>query len=298
MKYIMMSFEALPEIVFAHCYETDKKNTWKLLPEEGIVEITAIKKGTLKLYDPQSHQAKIQNEGSVSTIIHKLYIASTDSDYHRHFTFAIKASGVKSDLSAIDVIEYVTKSTEQTKMIAIMHDEFDRSDTEYVSNTISKIIDTFNSRDAFSNIKLIAEVTSLLSFATSRCYKSALAETASQSGISNISYCRKAFEYVQEHITSPIAVEDIASSLNISYAHLSRIFKKHTNMTLIEYINREKVKKMEEFLWRKKLTSVELAQGVGITDEKYALRLFKKYTGLTVGAYTKLHTFKEEKKAV
>ena len=295
MKYILISFDNLPQIVFAHCYETDKKNTWKIIPDDDdmIVEITAIKKGKLKLYDPQNNCVIVQNEGSVSTIVHRLYITSTDSDYHRHFTFAIRASAIKCDLSAMDVIEYVTNSTDQSKMIAIMPDEFDRSDTEYVSNTISKIIDTFNSRDVFSNIKLIAEVTSLLSFATSRCYKSALTETASQSGISNISYCRKAFEYVQEHITLPIAVEDIASSLNISYAHLSRIFKKQTNMTLIEYINREKVKKMEEFLWRKKLSSAELAQSVGITDEKYALRLFKKYTGLTVGAYTKLHTYTE-----
>ena len=293
MKYILLSFDSLPKILFAHCYETDKKNTWKILPDDDVVEISAIKKGKLKLYDPQNNCVTVQNEGSVSTIVHRLYITSTDSDYHRHFTFAIRASAIKCDLSAMDVIEYVTDNAEQTNLTAIIPDEFDSADTEYVTSCISRIIDIFNSHEALSNIRLMGEIMSLLSFATNRCYRSALAETASQHGIPNIGYCRKAFEYVQEHINLPIAVEDIASSLNISYAHLSRIFKKQTNMTLIEYINREKVKKMEEFLWRKKLTSVELAQSVGIIDEKYALRLFKKYTGLTVGAYTKLHTFKE-----
>ena len=293
MNYVMLCFDKLPEVAFAHCYETDKKNTWKITQEDGIVEISAIRKGKLKLFDPQNKRVIIQEEGSVTTIVHRLYIVSTDSDYHRHLTFAIKASSVKTDLSAMDVIEFVTNMSDQNQMIAIIPDEFDASDSEYVSNAISRIIDTFNSRDAFSSVKLMAEIMDVLSFATARSYKSALAQTESQSGASNFSYCKKVFEYVAGHITSPIAVEDIALSLNIGYAHLSRIFKKQTNMTLIEYINREKVKKMEEFLWRKKLSSIELAQSVGIADEKYALRLFKKYTGLTVGAYTKLHTYTE-----
>ncbi|MBP3347387.1 MAG: helix-turn-helix transcriptional regulator [Clostridia bacterium] len=295
MKYILVSFDNMPKIVFAHCYETVKKNAWKIIPDDNdvILEITAIKKGKLKLFDIQNNRVTVEDEGNVATIIHRPYIISTDSDYHRHFTFAIRASNIKADLTALDVIKYVTDNAEQTDLTAIIPDRFDTADTEYVTSCISKIIDIFNSREALSNIKLMAELTNLLSFATGRCYRSALAETASQNGVSNISYCRKAFEYVAEHISQPIAVEDVALSLNVSYAHLSRLFKKYTNMTLVEYINREKVKKMEEHLWRKKLTSFELAQSVGITDEKYALRLFKKYTGLTVGAYTKLHTYTE-----
>ena len=48
-------------------------------------------------------------------------------------------------------------------------------------------------------------------------------------------------EFVQDHLENKLTLNDVAKHLSISKEHLSRIFKRETGMTVLEYIQREKV---------------------------------------------------------
>ena len=59
-------------------------------------------------------------------------------------------------------------------------------------------------------------------------------------------------------------------------------------MTIVEYINREKLKLVKDQITTMKVTLEEAGAEVGITDVKYLSRLFKKYNGITAMEYNNL----------
>ena len=51
----------------------------------------------------------------------------------------------------------------------------------------------------------------------------------------------KVILFINDEIETNLSVEDIAKHFNISTSHLSRIFREHTGVTLVEYLNVSKV---------------------------------------------------------
>ena len=51
-------------------------------------------------------------------------------------------------------------------------------------------------------------------------------------------------QFVNEDVESAMSVEGISSKFDVSTSHLSRIFREHVGITLVEYINVRKVKKI------------------------------------------------------
>ncbi len=287
MKYYELTILDLPVVTMAHAFETDKNETWTAGYGENGIEISYIDKGRIAFYDEAWNLICSYSENDVfSTCISK-YNVSPEHEAHRHLTFAFMAQEVNEVQTDEEVLEIASRLAGHRGTKAIIPQKFEKSDSAFVSAKIKQIIDTFYSGDVFKDIKNSAYLLELLSYSTSRCVE--MAQHQISKGVSNFVYCKKAVEYIAEHIQEPISVEAVANCLNVSYAHLSRMFKKQTKMTLVEYINREKVKRMEDMLRSKKLSVSEVSQGVGIQDAKYAARLFKKYTGLTMGAYVKLH---------
>ena len=93
---------------------------------------------------------------------------------------------------------------------------------------------------------------------------------------------RTGIHHVAEHLDERIQVEDVAKHLCISYSYLSKLFSRHMGLSLIEYINREKVAQVQELVASYGQTLEEAGKAVGITDSKYLSSLFRKHTGMTV----------------
>lgn len=98
-------------------------------------------------------------------------------------------------------------------------------------------------------------------------------------------HCLRAEKYIQDHLCEKIVVDDIAAAAGISYNYLNRLFASHNGMTLVEYINRAKVRKVEQLLFQEGLTAEEAGERVGIHDVKYLSRLFRRYSGMTITEY-------------
>lgn len=80
---------------------------------------------------------------------------------------------------------------------------------------------------------------------------------------------------------SDISVAKVANHFNYNRDYLSRVFKEKTNMNIREYIQRIKVAKAKDLLTKTDDSIKEIAYSVGIKDEKYFMRLFKKYEQIT-----------------
>ncbi|WP_202081155.1 helix-turn-helix domain-containing protein [Caldalkalibacillus salinus] len=92
-------------------------------------------------------------------------------------------------------------------------------------------------------------------------------------------------EWTRIHATDMLSVSDIANRFNYHKDYLSRLFKRKTGITLQEYIHRMKLSKAKDLLTGTRLTVKEISYRVGIVDEKYFMRLFKKYEKITPTEY-------------
>jgi two-component system response regulator YesN len=96
---------------------------------------------------------------------------------------------------------------------------------------------------------------------------------------------RKSLEYIESHYSKAIYLEDIARHVNLNPAYLSTLFNRELKMGLSEYINRKRIKLAAELLNKRFYSNIELADAVGIHNERYFCTLFKKYTGTTPQKY-------------
>lgn len=98
--------------------------------------------------------------------------------------------------------------------------------------------------------------------------------------ISRSDIVESAKRYIQDHIYDNITRNDIATEIGTNAEYLSRLFKKKTKLSLVEYITREKMK-IAMHLLSTNMTVSEVATHLGYTNFAYFTRIYKKYTDLT-----------------
>jgi two-component system, response regulator YesN len=88
--------------------------------------------------------------------------------------------------------------------------------------------------------------------------------------------------YVDKHYWNPdICLEDAAAELQISPGYLSRLMKRETGFSFVEYLNRIRIKKATVLMSDPSAKAFEVAERVGYRSQHYFSRAFKKVTGTT-----------------
>lgn len=106
------------------------------------------------------------------------------------------------------------------------------------------------------------------------------------------SVIRDAVNYIDFHIREPLSLKSIAEEVNISLNYLSAQFKKETGKTLTYYMNEKRIQSSLILLATTDLPIHEVAARVGIYDENYYARLFKKFQGQTAKQYRSMMRMK------
>ncbi|MFD0763496.1 GlxA family transcriptional regulator [Mucilaginibacter lutimaris] len=96
---------------------------------------------------------------------------------------------------------------------------------------------------------------------------------------------KKAQEFIEANITEKISVEDLALKYAIGKRHFERRFKKATNNSPLEYIQRVKVEAAKKHLESSRKNVNEVMYDVGYSDTKAFRTVFKKITGLSPVEY-------------
>ena len=78
-----------------------------------------------------------------------------------------------------------------------------------------------------------------------------------------------------------MSVEGLSSMFDVSTSHLSRIFREHTGITLVEYINVRKVEESQYYLRFSEMKISDVSDKFNFCNQSYFTRIFKKYTGET-----------------
>lgn len=97
----------------------------------------------------------------------------------------------------------------------------------------------------------------------------------------------RAIHYIVQHLDGALSIPEIAQAAFVSPSHLSFLFRQGTGESIKQYIIAMRMERAKRLLTSGELSVAEVARAVGIADEVYFARLFKKTTGSTPGQFAR-----------
>jgi AraC family transcriptional regulator len=90
----------------------------------------------------------------------------------------------------------------------------------------------------------------------------------------------KVKQFITDHLTEPIRLEDLATIAGMSVFHFSRLFKAATGLSPNQYVIHEKMNKAKELLLQHNESVAQVAYTLGFENASHFSAQFKKVTGI------------------
>ena len=94
-----------------------------------------------------------------------------------------------------------------------------------------------------------------------------------------------AANYIQNHLTQVISVNDLSSALFLSRSRLSARLKAESGMSIVEMIQRIKIEEAKRLLRYTDRPISAISDYLAFSSQSHLTRVFEKYTGLSPAAY-------------
>ena len=95
----------------------------------------------------------------------------------------------------------------------------------------------------------------------------------------------KALQYMEDHLSEPQTLEEIAGAAAYSPGYFSPLFRKEFGLPPIQYLLKRRLEQAQFLLASGNLPIGEISRKVGFTDPLYFSRQFKKMTGMSPREY-------------
>ena len=93
-------------------------------------------------------------------------------------------------------------------------------------------------------------------------------------------------QYLEDHYTENVSLEDLARVAGLSAYHLLRVFRSETGLPPHAFLEQVRVNRAKEFL-RAGSSIADVTFKTGFSDQSHLSRHFKRMTGVTPGQYQK-----------
>ena len=109
------------------------------------------------------------------------------------------------------------------------------------------------------------------------------------------SHCRyskpvsQTLDYIYLHLQEPFSVEDCADSAGLNRSYLSALFKREVGVTVSDYIRLKRIEAAKNMLSYSEFSLEEISSYLAFTSQSHFVSVFKKYVGITPGAYRRRH---------
>lgn len=107
-------------------------------------------------------------------------------------------------------------------------------------------------------------------------------------GVSKVVQASK--EYIYLHLFEEITLQQLAKVSGLNPHYLSQLFKKETGLTLINYIQRERIEEAKKLLDHSNDTIASIGARLTFYDQAHFIKVFKKHAGLTPKHYRNRHS--------
>nr|WP_223224457.1 AraC family transcriptional regulator [Stenotrophomonas maltophilia] len=96
---------------------------------------------------------------------------------------------------------------------------------------------------------------------------------------------QRALRYVDEHLSQPLRVTELAAAACVSRFHLVRLFRTGTGASPLRYVRRRRIERARQLLPSAQLPMSRLAQQLGFFDQSHFVRSFRAETGCSPGQF-------------
>ena len=104
-----------------------------------------------------------------------------------------------------------------------------------------------------------------------------------QTGKKSREHVERTILYMEKHYMEDISLDQVADASGISSFYLSRLLKQELKQTFVEILTQIRMENALRMLWEGELTVKEIAIQSGYNNITYFYKVFKKYTGMSVG---------------
>lgn len=195
--------------------------------------------------------------------------------YWLHFFSQHKETTFEADENAM-FSEIKTNKNSKHRLSLPLH--FKLPDYESATILIHQILSIHN------ELSSIEERDYLVSALLIQLYKSYFNHFDVQSDRAKINDMK---EWIRANMSSTLTVAEIADNMHLNVDYLTRLFKKCTGMTTLQYLNHIKIEVATLLLIRTEMSVKQIAAASYFNDSKVFMRRFKKSTGLSPSEYRK-----------
>lgn len=96
------------------------------------------------------------------------------------------------------------------------------------------------------------------------------------------------------HYCEPISVASLAEKYHLSESHLCRKFRKYTQCTIRQYVQRRRIAQAKSLLLGTSLSIAQIGTAVGYQDAQFFSEIFRRETGSSPRSYRQVHNSSKE----
>lgn len=100
---------------------------------------------------------------------------------------------------------------------------------------------------------------------------------------------RRAKQYIQNHYSEPITLEEVSGIVGLSPAYFSVLFKKTEGEGFVKYLTNVRLEQAKILLRETNVSVAEICRKVGYNDSKHFTHIFEKTVGIKPATYRKLY---------
>ena len=141
--------------------------------------------------------------------------------------------------------------------------------------------DVFYSDLPFKEVILYTDLLSIFIHLGNRCFSEMKEAAADPCNAKTTELIAEACFFIARNCTEPLELETVAKHVGFSKYHFAHTFKKYVNMTFLEFLTTERIKKAEILLADPNISITEIAMRTGYTNLSTFNRTFKINKGCT-----------------
>jgi AraC family transcriptional regulator len=88
------------------------------------------------------------------------------------------------------------------------------------------------------------------------------------------------YDYIEEHLSETISLDQLADLCHLSAYHFARLFKQKTGYAPYQYVLARRLERAKKLLKATNLTTLEIAQQTGFADQSHLARHFRRSVGI------------------
>ncbi len=250
---------------------------WQYLPDPylALCEIAYIHEGSLVEQLPEGK--KIYPQGTVHTILHNRDFQEfcPDPIYHE-YVIRFSVYTPYEPISVEEVANWIPES-----YYAIIPEYIDDpAACDKIGSLLKHAVRVFKKEDPFCILQMQGTLCECLGILTKQAVLQAQRYLEAP-GKQKSPVTERACRYIKKHLAQKCSMEELTRNIGVSYHYLSQVFRRDMSMSVVEYWNRSRVRKVEHLITVEGMTLAQAGEAVGISDVKYLSRLFRRYTGTT-----------------